>query len=910
MAAVDDAPPPAAPASDDAAIAAPVRAKTKKKKRRSNEAADPAAAAAAPTRFRDLDCLSPETIAVLEGQLGFVATTPVQEATIPLLAGNKDVAVDACTGSGKTLAFVLPVVEKLRRLMCGVRGKGGDSSSSSSFAVPPDPLSARQVGAVIVAPTRELARQIHGVAEPFVRSVPGLTSALLVGGAGTDPAADAARLREGPGAHVLVGTPGRLDDVLRRCCGGGGNGGSQASAGGGLDLRRVEVLVLDEADRLLDMGFKAQVDAIVARLPRQRRTGLFSATQTEAVEALARAGLRNPVRVAVAVAGGRGMAGRGGGGDEGAEADGGNDRQQQQQQQRTPASLALSYTVVPSSAHKLPQLLAELRDAGHARKKVIVYFLTCACVEFYALALRRLLDGGGGGGGGGGGNGAAANGGGGGDDDDDDEDDDDDDAGGKGQQDKEDAAALASLLRHSPPAAAAAAAAAAASAAAAAEPPAGAGSSGGGGGGGYYTGAAVHALHGRLKQAQREAALAAFSRAPGGAVLLATDLAARGLDLPRVDLVLQFDAPQDPAAFVHRAGRSARAGRAGEARALLLPTEAAYAELQRVRGVPLRRADPDPTAASDAAARAVARCVRRDGETDRAALERASRAFASYVRGYKEHHCRYIFRAQDLRLGRLATALGLLRLPRMPEVRKALGRAAAKAKEEGGGAEGGGGGGGGGGKKDGPHRPLREAAARGLDGFVPSEVDPDAVPFRDRVRERQRQQALRKQQAAAAAEEKEGKAERREAGPATPPGGAGAAAAPAATPAAAKHLPAAKRRVLQARDEAEDLDRDYRLLRALKRGKISAREFDAAVMGGGSGSEDDEGRDDEDGGAGADRTAPGDDAPPAATDRHDPRALLKRPALAGVADASAAAAARRQRRREKKNRQKARKAEY
>lgn len=823
----EDAPPTST--APHASNGAPGAAEKKKKKKKSK---DPSSSPSSrPTRFRDLPCLSPETIAVLEQQLGFDTTTPVQEATIPLLSGNKDVAVDACTGSGKTLAFVLPVVEKLRRLMVGSKNGGKED-------VAPDPLLPRQVGAVIVAPTRELARQIHGVAEPFVRSVPGLTSALLVGGAGNDPAADAARLKEN-GAHVLVGTPGRLDDVLRRCCGDGVGGATS-----GLDLRRVEVLVLDEADRLLDMGFKQQLDGIMQRLPRQRRTGLFSATQTEAVEALARAGLRNPVRVAVAVTGGGKGEERADGEDAGAAP-----------QQRTPASLALSYTVVPSSAHKLPQLLAELRDAGSERKKVIVYFLTCACVEFYSLALRRLLDGGAGGAADGGGetnSGPAA----------------DDDA--KKQQEKdEDAAALAALLR---PATTASADAAPSS---------------------CYSGAAVHALHGRMKQAQREAALASFARAPGGAVLLATDLAARGLDLPRVDLVLQFDAPQDPAAFVHRAGRSARAGRSGEARALLLPSEEAYAELQRVRGVPLSRTEPDPVASSEAGARAVARCVRRDGETDRAALERASRAFASYVRGYKEHHCRYIFRAQDLKLGKLATALGLLRLPRMPEVRKALGRAAnaAAAEKSGGG-------------KGHSERPLREAAERGLDGFVPSEVDPDTVPFRDRARERQRQQALRKQQQQEKREEKERRDEKRDERKGAPAANANAPANASAP--GPKHLPAAKRRVLQARDEAEDLDRDYRLLRALKRGKISAKEFDAAVIGGsGSGDDEDDGGLGGGGGGGGSSDG-GDDETPA--DRHDPRALLKRKALAGVAEASAAAAARKQRRREKKARQKARKA--
>ena len=191
---------------------------------------------------------------------GFERATPVQAAAVGLLAGNKDVAVEACTGSGKTLAFVLPMVEILAR-------------SETTFRK-------HQVGAVIVSPTRELAKQIYDVAVPFLATVKGAPPMLLVGG--TDVSADVRTFAE-DGALALIGTPGRLDDLMVR---------SKA-----LECKKVELLVLDEADRLLSMGFMKTLNAIIARLPKQRRTGLFSATQTEEVEELARAGLRNPVRV-------------------------------------------------------------------------------------------------------------------------------------------------------------------------------------------------------------------------------------------------------------------------------------------------------------------------------------------------------------------------------------------------------------------------------------------------------------------------------------------------------------------------------------------------------------------------------------------------------------------------------------
>jgi len=132
---------------------------------------------------------------------------------------------------------------------------------------------------------------------------------------------------------VLVGTPGRLDDIMARSV--------------ALSVRRLELLVLDEADRLLSMGFKTQVSSILARLPKQRRTGLFSATQTEEVAELARAGLRNPVRVTVRDAAPQGKAQGGGSG-------------------KTPAQLALYYTLVEADA-KLPRLVAFL--ARHSTEK-------------------------------------------------------------------------------------------------------------------------------------------------------------------------------------------------------------------------------------------------------------------------------------------------------------------------------------------------------------------------------------------------------------------------------------------------------------------------------------------------------------------------------------------------------------
>lgn len=496
------------------------------------------------------------------------------------------------------------------------------------------------------------------------------------------------------GAHLLVGTPGRLDDIIQRCP--------------FLDLKTVEVLVLDEADRLLDMGFKAQLDSLMGRLPRQRRTGLFSATQTEAVEALARAGLRNPIRVAVAVTAAAAAPAAEGGKRKKRKATEESDTEEEDDalnggggtaaavvpgyQQITPSTLSVQYQIV-DTADKLPYLAAFL--AAHPNEKIIVYFLTCACVDYFATALARL----------------------------------------------------APCKRLS-----------------------------------------LHPLHGRMKQAARETTLAAFAGAASG-VLLATDVAARGLDIPDVHWVVQHDPPQDPAAFVHRCGRTARMGRSGSALAFITPAEIPYVDFLKLRKIPLVEIPEKDGIVLPAELQDVLSVLRRESESDRAVMEAGTKAFVSYIRAYKEHHCKYIFRLEDVPLGDLAASFALLRLPRMPELKKA----------------------------------ARMLSNGELPGFTASEVDIDSIKFKDKTREKQRQAMLKQRAAEAEAEggfKKKISSDRKK-GPAANGKGAPVVVQP--------RLTAAKRRQLEARQELDELNDEYALLRKLKKGKISEREYDVAA---------------------------------------------------------------------------------
>uniref|UniRef100_A0A8C9ZNN6 ATP-dependent RNA helicase n=1 Tax=Sander lucioperca TaxID=283035 RepID=A0A8C9ZNN6_SANLU len=442
-------------------------------------------------------------------ELKFTHMTPVQAACIPLFMSNKDVAAEAVTGSGKTLAFVIPIVELLLKRE--------------------EKLKKMQVGALVVTPTRELALQISEVMEHFIQKFPQFTQILLIGG--TNPIDDVEKFKD-QGANIVIATPGRLEDMFRRKADGLDLAGS---------VRSLDVLVLDEADRLLDMGFETSLNTILGYLPKQRRTGLFSATQTQELEKLVRAGLRNPVRITVKEKGVAASA-----------------------SQKTPSRLANYYTICRSE-DKFNNLVAFLRQ--HKHEKNLVFFSTCACVEYYGRALETLVK-----------------------------------------------------------------------------------------------KVTVHCIHGKMKN-KRNKIFADF-RALKSGILVCTDVMARGIDIPDVNWVLQYDPPSSASAFVHRCGRTARIGNQGNALVFLLPMEESYVKFLSInQKCPLQKmlltgdvVDVLPKVKAMALA-------------DRAMFDRGMRAFVSFVQAYAKHECSLIFRIKDVDFAALARGFALLRLPKMPELR-------------------------------------------------------------------------------------------------------------------------------------------------------------------------------------------------------------------------------------------------
>ncbi|CAI5743177.1 unnamed protein product [Peronospora destructor] len=338
--------------------------------------------------FASLPLSEPTRKALVD--MGFTKMTKIQAKSIrPLLAGQ-DLLGAAKTGSGKTLSFLIPAVELLHKVRFTAR-KG--------------------TGCIVISPTRELALQIYGVVRDICK-YHSQTHGIVMGGANRRAEAD----RLVKGVNILISTPGRLLDHLQN---------TKAFV-----YHNLQILVIDEADRILSIGFEEEMRQIIKCIPKERQTMLFSATQTKKVEDLARLSIKEkPVYVGV----------------------------EEEDINATVATLEQGYVVTPSDKRFL-LLFTFLKK--NLKKKVMVFFSSCNAVKFYG----ELLN---------------------------------------------------------------------------------------------YIDIPVLDIHGKQKQNKRTTTFFQFCNAKTG-ILLCTDVAARGLDIPAVDWIIQFDPPDDPREYIHRVGRTAR----------------------------------------------------------------------------------------------------------------------------------------------------------------------------------------------------------------------------------------------------------------------------------------------------------------------------------------------------------------
>ncbi|KAJ5477909.1 hypothetical protein N7530_003418 [Penicillium desertorum] len=443
-------------------------------------------------KFTELN-LSEKTMQGIN-DMGFTTMTEIQQRTVPPLLAGRDVLGAAKTGSGKTLAFLLPAIEMLHALRFKPRNG---------------------TGVLVVSPTRELALQIFGVARELMAHH-SQTYGIVIGGA--NRRAEAEKLMKG--VNLLVATPGRLLDHLQNTQ--------------GFVFKNLKTLVIDEADRILEVGFEDEIRQIVKILPsEERQTMLFSATQTTKVEDLARISLRpGPLYINV----------------------------DHSKEHSTVAGLEQGYVVCEADKRFL-LLFSFLKR--NLKKKIIVFFSSCSCVKYHA----ELLN---------------------------------------------------------------------------------------------YIDLPVLELHGKQKQQKRTNTFFEFCNAKQG-TLICTDVAARGLDIPAVDWIIQFDPPDDPRDYIHRVGRTAR-GKEGKGRSLMFlqPSEVGFLKHLKDARVPVVEFEFPASKIVNVQSQ-LEKLIGQNYYLNKSAKD----GYRSYLQAYASHSLRTVFDVNKLDLVKIAKGFGFNAPPRI-----------------------------------------------------------------------------------------------------------------------------------------------------------------------------------------------------------------------------------------------------
>ncbi|KAF0377916.1 ATP-dependent RNA helicase HAS1 [Gigaspora margarita] len=424
---------------------------------------------------------------------GFTRMTDIQAKTIlPLMAG-RDVLGAAKTGSGKTLAFLIPAIELLNRLKFKPRNG---------------------TGVIVISPTRELALQIFGVAKDLLRYHK-QTFGIVMGGANRN--AEVQKLEKG--VNLLIATPGRLLDHLQNTK--------------SFVYRNLKTLVIDEADRILEIGFENEMTQIIKILPKEnRQTTLFSATQTTKVDDLARISLRpGPLYINV----------------------------DKEKETSTVDTLVQGYIVCDSDKRFLLLFTILKRNI---KKKIIVFFSSCNSVKYHA----ELLN---------------------------------------------------------------------------------------------YIDVPVLDLHGKQKQTKRTNVFFEFINADHG-ILLCTDVAARGLDIPAVDYIIQYDPPDDPRDYIHRVGRTARAGGQGKSLLFLLPSELGFLRYLKHAKVPLNEFQFQDNKVFNVQSQ-LEKLIEKNYYLHQSARD----GFRSYLTAYASYSLKSTFNINNLDLQKVGKAFGFQIPPRV-----------------------------------------------------------------------------------------------------------------------------------------------------------------------------------------------------------------------------------------------------
>ena len=436
--------------------------------------------------------VSPKTLQAIS-EMGFTEMMEIQHRCIRPLLEGQDLMGAARTGSGKTLAFLVPAVELMHKL---------------NF------LPRNGTGVIVISPTRELSLQTYGVVAELLQYHT-QTHGIIMGGA--NRRVEAERLERG--VNLLVATPGRLLDHLQNTR--------------GFVFKNLQCLIIDEADRILEIGFEEEMKQIIRLLPKKRQTVLFSATQTRNVEDLARVSLKKaPLYIGV----------------------------DDDKKTSTVDGLEQGYVVCPSE-QRFMLLFTFLKK--NLTKKIMVFLSSCNSVRYHA----ELLN---------------------------------------------------------------------------------------------YIDVPVLDIHGRQKQQKRTTTFLEFCQATQG-ILLCTDVAARGLDIPEVDWIIQYDPPDDPKEYIHRVGRTARAGGRGHALLFLLPEELNFLKFLKQAKVPLNEYEFANQKLSNVQSQ-LESLIEKNYYLHKSARD----AYRSYLQSYASHSLKMVFNVETLDLLRVAKGFGFSTPPNVP----------------------------------------------------------------------------------------------------------------------------------------------------------------------------------------------------------------------------------------------------
>ncbi|XP_052898858.1 probable ATP-dependent RNA helicase pitchoune [Anopheles moucheti] len=425
------------------------------------------------------------------GDMGFTKMTEIQAKSIPPLLEGRDLVGSAKTGSGKTLAFLIPAVELIHKLRFKPRNGAG---------------------VIIISPTRELAMQIFGVLKELM-AYHCQTYGLVMGGASRHTENE--KLEKG--INIIVATPGRLLDHLKTTP--------------NFLFKNLQCLIIDECDRILEIGFEEDLKQIIGILPKKRQTILFSATQSSRMDELGKLALKaEPIYVGV----------------------------DDNKKEATVTGLEQGYIVCPSE-RRLLVLFTFLRK--NRKKKVMVFFSSCLSVKFH----HELFN---------------------------------------------------------------------------------------------YIDLPVMSIHGKQKQAKRTSVFFQFCNAETG-ILLCTDVAARGLDIPAVDWIVQYDPPNDTKEYIHRVGRTARGeDLCGHALLMLRPEELGFLKYLKQAKVPLNEFEFSWSKIAD-----IQLQLENLMSKNYFLNQSGKLAFKTYVRAYEGHHMKDVFNLGNLDLVQVAKNFGFTQPP-------------------------------------------------------------------------------------------------------------------------------------------------------------------------------------------------------------------------------------------------------